>query len=37
MNSIDEIEVANLNNLVEKNMAFIIKTVSDVTGRYVSI
>lgn len=37
MSSVDEIYIANLNNLVKDNMAFIIKTVSNMTGRYVSI
>lgn len=37
MSSIDEIHIDNLDNLIRNNMAFIIKTVSGITGRYISI
>lgn len=33
----EEIKISNLENLIENHMAFIIRTVSDFTGRYVSV
>ncbi|WP_290774054.1 RNA polymerase subunit sigma [Anaerofustis sp.] len=37
MISIDEVCIDNLDNLIKDNMAFIIKTISGLTGRYVSV
>lgn len=33
----EKIEIDNLQNLIENHMAFLIRTVSGVTGRYVSV
>lgn len=37
LNNYDEIRDENINDLIDKYMAFIVKTISSITGRYVSL